>query len=128
MTETLPTRWRDHELHWHAHLRTNTSTAKLRRNYSPETVLPTPQARAEWVAEQLTAHSATTIAIEWHTPWDVTLDGPGMRDTARDRHALAAGLPIDALIATATGELYLHVDPHTPEQCPHHKSQAASAV
>ncbi|WP_242687144.1 MULTISPECIES: hypothetical protein [unclassified Actinopolyspora] len=38
-------------------------------------------------------------------PWDVTLDGPGMRDATRDRHTLAAGLPVDALIATATGEL-----------------------
>ncbi len=38
-------------------------------------------------------------------PWDVTLDGPDVRDAARDRHALAAGLSVDALIATATGEL-----------------------
>ncbi|WP_017975314.1 hypothetical protein [Actinopolyspora halophila] len=124
MTETLPTRWRDHELHWHAHLSERSSSAKLCRNYDPDAVLLTPQAGAEWIAEQLTTHSTTTIAIEWHTPWGVTLDSPGIRDAARDRHTLAYGLSVDALLATTTGNLYLHVDPHTPEQCPHHKSQA----
>ncbi|NYH79179.1 hypothetical protein FHR84_002513 [Actinopolyspora biskrensis] len=128
MTDHLPTRWRDHGLHWHAHLSDHATAAKLRRNYSPDAVLLDPEAGAEWIADMLTAHSADTIAIEWHTPWGVTLDGPGVRDAARDRHALAYGLSVEAMIVTATGQLYLYVDPYTPEQCPHHRSQAANTI
>ncbi|NYH77410.1 hypothetical protein FHR84_000724 [Actinopolyspora biskrensis] len=128
MSHDLPTRWVEHELHWHAHRSERSSSAKLRRTYDPDAVLLTPQAGAEWIAEQLTRYSAETIAIEWRTPWGVALDGPGVRDAARDRHALAAGLSVDALIATTTGDLHLHIDPHTPEQCPHHKSQATFTV
>ncbi|WP_019852872.1 hypothetical protein [Actinopolyspora mortivallis] len=85
-----------------------------------------PEAGAEWVADMLTRHNVTPITIHWHTPWNVTLDEPEVRDAARDRHALAKGLPVTATVTTTAGRGYLHVDPYTPLQCPHHRAQAAT--
>ncbi|PRW64647.1 hypothetical protein [Actinopolyspora mortivallis] len=127
MTEHLPTTWRERRLHWHAHLRHTPSTPTLRRTEPPEAVLRDPEAGAEWVADTLTRHSLTPITIRWDTPWNVTLDDPAERDALRDRHVLAAGLPVKATVDTVAGRLYLHIDPYTPPQCPHHRAHATGA-
>ncbi|ASU79845.1 hypothetical protein CDG81_18035 [Actinopolyspora erythraea] len=120
MTENPSERWRARGLHWHAHLSTQSSTITQRRYYSPEGVLFDPHSGADWVADTITQYSPETVAIEWNTPWGVTLDGPDVRDACRDQHVLARGRPVDALILTREGELYLYLDPLAPTECSQH--------
>ncbi|WP_019855186.1 hypothetical protein [Actinopolyspora mortivallis] len=121
MTESQCPRWRERGLHWHAHVSATVTTTPQRRHHTPDAVVFTPQDGVAWLTETLAGHRRGALALRWNTPAPVN-----HRAECRQTAALAAGYPVEAIVLTTDGQLYLHLDPQTPLQCPHHGPRARS--
>ncbi|WP_019856331.1 hypothetical protein [Actinopolyspora mortivallis] len=122
MSEYLPTAWRERGLHWHAFVTTTATTSTHRRRHPLQAVTLTPQDGTAWLTDTLAGYRQRALTVRWNAPLP---KGPRPRDcSCPATAALAAGHPVAATVHTPDGTTYLHLDPLTPLQCPHHQPQA----
>ncbi|WP_139219539.1 hypothetical protein [Actinopolyspora alba] len=117
-----PSAWQDLALHWHAHVDLRASCSRSRRGRRPVAVLFTPQAAAAWLAGTVQRYRSEAVAVQCNTATGPAPSDTESRDSCGD-HLLSRGYPLDALILTTSGELYLHLDPLGPRECPYHRPE-----
>ncbi|SDP89723.1 hypothetical protein SAMN04487905_11253 [Actinopolyspora xinjiangensis] len=86
-------------------------------------VLFTPRAAAAWLAGTVQRYRSEAVAVQCNTATGPAPTNSESRDSCHDHHLLSLGYPLDALILTASGELYLHLDPLGPRECPYHRPE-----
>ncbi|MGJ7905042.1 hypothetical protein ACOQFL_01025 [Actinopolyspora sp. H202] len=118
-----PSAWYDLALHWHAHVGLRASCSRSRRGRRPVAVLFTPQAAAAWLAGTVERYRSEAVAVRYNPATGPAPSDSESRDSCGDHHLLSLGYPLDALILTSSGELYLHLDPLGPPDCPYHRPE-----
>ncbi|SDK16567.1 hypothetical protein SAMN04487820_10540 [Actinopolyspora mzabensis] len=86
-------------------------------------VLFTPQAAAAWLGGTVQRYRGEAVAVRHNTATGPAPADTESRDSCGDHYLLSLGYPLDALILTTSGELYLHLDPLGPCECPYHRPE-----